>query len=117
MDYYVLFGVIRQVLQICYIKFKKICNKYVTNTYRDIKTTKKNGEFMTESKFLKELGSRIQELREKKGLSVIGLAEKVAISRIHIYRIEAGEHAVSISTVRNIALALDVKLKNLVDVE
>jgi transcriptional regulator with XRE-family HTH domain len=72
---------------------------------------------MTEDKFLKELANQIHQLREKKGLSIIEFAERANISRIHAYRIESGESVPTIATVRNIAAALEVKLKNLVDIE
>jgi len=72
---------------------------------------------MTEDKFLKELSGRIQDLREKKGLTMTDFADKAKISRIHAYRIESGESVPTIATVRNIAIALEVKLRNLVDIE
>lgn len=72
---------------------------------------------MTDEKFLKALGKRIQGHRTKKDISVSEFAEKVNIARLHVYRIESGESAASVTLIRKIANVLDLKLKNLVDIE
>ena len=67
-----------------------------------------------EAKYLVDLGKRITKHREAAGLSVQELADKVEVSRMHIYRIERGENAASIIVLRRIADAIDIKLNELI---
>jgi transcriptional regulator with XRE-family HTH domain len=65
----------------------------------------------------KALGARIQNLRKKQGLSQLALANEADIPLSQIGRIERGENNPTISTLYVIAAALDIELKNLVDVK
>jgi len=68
-----------------------------------------------EAKYLVDLGKRITKLREAAGLSVQELADKVEVSRMHIYRIERGENAASIIVLRRIADALGFGLSDILN--
>ncbi|MFZ6024573.1 MAG: helix-turn-helix domain-containing protein [Bacteroidota bacterium] len=65
----------------------------------------------------KALGERIQNLRKKRGLSQLALADEADIPLSQIGRIERGENNPTISTLYVIAMALGVDLKILVDVK
>lgn len=67
-----------------------------------------------EAKYLVDLGKRITKLREAAGLSVQELADKIEVSRMHIYRIERGENAASIIVLRRIAEAVGVEISNII---
>lgn len=64
----------------------------------------------------KALGERIQNLRKKRGLSQLALANEADIPLSQVGRIERGENNPTISTLYVIAGALEVDLKVLVDV-
>ncbi|HEV2355510.1 MAG TPA: helix-turn-helix transcriptional regulator [Puia sp.] len=59
-------------------------------------------------------GKIIAELRDKKGLSQVDLADKSGVSRVMIGKYERGEAAPSIDAAKKIADALDVSLDHLV---
>lgn len=61
----------------------------------------------------KRLGNRIRELRKKKGLTISQLAEKTNLSDNFIGSIERGIRSPAIKTLEKIALALEVKVKDL----
>lgn len=58
-----------------------------------------------------QIGNRISELRQKKGMSVIQLAENCDVSRQNIYKIEDGKYNVSIDILYKVCKALSVELK------
>ena len=58
-----------------------------------------------------QIGNRISELRQEKGMSVIQLAEKCDVSPQNIYKIEDGKYNVSIDILYKVCKALGVKLK------
>lgn len=58
-----------------------------------------------------QIGNRISELRQEKGMSVNQLAEKCDVSRQNIYKIEDGKYNVSIDILYKVCKALDVELK------
>lgn len=58
-----------------------------------------------------QIGNRISELRQEKGMSVIQLAEKCDVSRQNIYKIEDGKYNVSIDILYKVCKALGVELK------
>ena len=60
------------------------------------------------------VGERIKETRENKGISVRKLAAMVEVSASLISQIETGKVDPSLSTLRKIAIALDVPLFSLV---
>ncbi len=61
-------------------------------------------------KMLKEIGSMIKKLREKKKLSQEELAFQAKIDRTYISGIEKGERNISVTTYSKLAEALDVKI-------
>ena len=71
---------------------------------------------MTEKEYLKQLGERISKGREEKGLSGEALAEKVKLTRMHVYRIEKGRHPTSIIILRRISKELGISLKELINI-
>lgn len=58
-----------------------------------------------------KLGTRIEELRKKKGLTQEELAEKTGLHRAYFWDIEQGRN-VSIKTIYKIAKALGVSLSD-----
>ena len=63
-----------------------------------------------EQQFLKIIGQRITHLREESGLSVQELADMAILTRMHLYRIEAGNTPAGILVLRRITLALKADL-------
>lgn len=72
---------------------------------------------VTNRKFLKALGRRVKELREKQKISQSQLAFECDIPRTQISRIELGTHSTSVSNILSIADSLDISLKELYDFE
>jgi ribosome-binding protein aMBF1 (putative translation factor) len=72
---------------------------------------------MTEKEYLKALGKKIMERREKLELSREELAEKIKLSRMHIYRIEDGENKTNILVLRRIAKVFGTSVGELVNNE
>lgn len=70
----------------------------------------------TDKKLLKSFGKRVEEIREKKGLSVYDLTgDDMAIkSRQHWQRIEAGQKNINLTTVFKVAKSLQVRAEELV---
>lgn len=56
-----------------------------------------------------ELGKVIRELRQRRGLSQGGLADRVGVDRKTINRIENGHHSTSVATLTAIAEGLGEK--------
>lgn len=73
---------------------------------------------MEKSEILKAVGKKIKELRESKGLSQVDLVGKIIgdIDTTNISRIESGRTNPTLYTLHRIATALEVELKDLVDV-
>lgn len=59
-------------------------------------------------KQLKDIGARIRELRKKKGLSQLELAEKVGCSETHLSNIETGSAKMGVDIAIRIAEYFDV---------
>ena len=74
---------------------------------------------MEKSDLLKIIGKKIQELRINKGLTQVDLVGKIDgdIDTTNISRIESGRTNPTIHTLYRIAVALGVKITDLVDVE
>jgi len=66
---------------------------------------------------IKAIGEKVQLLRKQKGLSQEDLAGEADIMLSQIGRIERGETNPTISTLALLATALQVELKELVDVK
>ena len=58
------------------------------------------------------IGEKIKEIRNKRGLSQQKLANQVGMSKTNLYRIEAGRHDTTISTLKKIAQALNVRIED-----
>lgn len=70
---------------------------------------------ISEETFIKNLGIHIRQLREKKGLSQQALADDCDIPKNQIGRIERAEINTGIKTLIRIANALDIELKEMLD--
>lgn len=70
---------------------------------------------MTKSTLKKELGSKIQSMRKRIGLSQEKLAELIGVSTNTISKIETGNRFPSCKTFENIASALEINLSELFD--
>lgn len=68
---------------------------------------------LEETEFLREVGARIRDLREARGLTQAGLAELCSLHRTFIGSVERGERNVSILNLRLIARVLRAPLANL----
>lgn len=60
-----------------------------------------------------QLGRRIQDIREKRGLSQTLLADMAGIGRAHLSQIENGAVAARVDTLYALAQALEMKLEEL----
>ena len=65
-------------------------------------------------KSLKQIGERVRELREAKGLSVSDLAIKAGMKRPNLSRLEHGRHQPSLETLERVAEALEASVAELV---
>jgi len=72
---------------------------------------------MNKNETLKKIGLRIRELREEKNVSQQDLGATCNFEKSSMSRIEAGRTNLTIGTLLKIGKALDVKLKDIVDVE
>ncbi len=74
---------------------------------------------MEKSDLLKNVGKRIQELRESKGLTQVDLAGKIhgVFDTTNVSRIESGRTNPTLYTLYRIAEALEVPLVKLVDID
>jgi transcriptional regulator with XRE-family HTH domain len=63
--------------------------------------------------FPMRLGRRLSELREKRGLSQIQLADMADIGRAHLSQIENGAVAARVDTLYSIAKVLELKMEEL----
>ena len=68
-----------------------------------------------DEKYLKALGKRVKEIRTQKGISTYDLSYESNISRSQINSIEKGSINTTICTLKSIADALGIKIKDLVD--
>ena len=74
---------------------------------------------MEKSELLKKVGKKIQDLRMSKGLTQVDLVGKIQgdIDTTNISRIESGRTNPTIYTLYRIAVALDVSINELIDIE
>jgi len=59
------------------------------------------------------LGGRVRERREKRGLSQTALAQAAGVGRVTLARVEAGSQAASLATLEALARALDLPIADL----
>jgi len=72
---------------------------------------------MTNKQFVKKLGKRIIELREKKNLSQAQFSKKLKGHQGTLHKIENGAVVSTVLMLRKIAKALGVPLHKLIDVK
>ncbi len=72
---------------------------------------------MTRSDYIGKVGSRIRTLRQRKGLSLQGLAEMSDISQKNLGEIERGRANPTLHMLEKIASNLEVDVPDLTDVE
>jgi transcriptional regulator with XRE-family HTH domain len=70
---------------------------------------------MTEKELLEKLGKRIRYLREQKGVSQQMLASVCDFEKSNMSRIEAGRTNPTLLTLHKISRALNIEIKELVD--
>ncbi|MCD6018802.1 MAG: Helix-turn-helix domain [Bacteroidetes bacterium] len=70
---------------------------------------------MTEEAYLKRLGDKICKKRESIGLSREEFADKVKLTRMHVYRIENGDNPTTITVLRRIAKVFNMTIGELAD--
>jgi transcriptional regulator with XRE-family HTH domain len=61
-------------------------------------------------------GARLRELRQKRGLTQVMLAEVTGFPQSHISQMERGEKLPQLATLIRLAVALDCKLTALVNI-
>jgi transcriptional regulator with XRE-family HTH domain len=64
---------------------------------------------------VRRMAQRIQELRERRGLTQEQLAVKAGISRGYLARLETARHDPTLSTLEKLAKALGVKVGRLLE--
>jgi len=62
----------------------------------------------------KAVGRRIKAIRGRKGVTQDQLAELAGLNRVHLYRIETGRQSMTLRTLKIMADALDVKMRDLI---
>ncbi len=67
---------------------------------------------MTDARFLNKLGSRIKELRYKKGYSQTYLANRCNFEKASMSRIESGKTNITVLTLKKISEALEIDLND-----
>ena len=72
---------------------------------------------MTDEELLEKLGQRIKQLRSEKGMSQIALAVELNYEKSNMSRLESGRINPKITTLYNVAKALEISLQDLVKVE
>ena len=71
---------------------------------------------MKEETLLKKIGQRIKEIREVKGLSQQELAAKLDYEKSNMSRLESGRVNPRITTLQNVANALNITLSELLTI-
>lgn len=69
---------------------------------------------MERDPYLKEIGARIQAFRKAKKITIRGLGELCQLDYSTLSRIEGGQYASKITTLKNVADKLGVDIKDLV---
>lgn len=60
------------------------------------------------------VAERIKKIRKKKGITQEQLAERAGLNRTHLYRLETGRQSMTLRTLKIIADALEVRVRELV---
>lgn len=70
-----------------------------------------------ENDYISKIRMRVKNLREAKGWTQEFLAEKVNRSREFINKFETGKQKISVTTLIRIAIAYEMSLKDLLDID
>jgi transcriptional regulator with XRE-family HTH domain len=60
------------------------------------------------------VAERIKAIRKEKGISQDELAELAGLNRVHLYRLESGKQSMTLRTLKLIADALGVRVRDLI---
>jgi transcriptional regulator with XRE-family HTH domain len=60
------------------------------------------------------VGLRIKAIRRRKGITQDQLAELAGLNRVHLYRLELGKQSMTLRTLKLIADALGVRVRDLI---
>jgi transcriptional regulator with XRE-family HTH domain len=60
------------------------------------------------------VAERIKKIRKAKGITQEELADRAGLNRTHMYRLEGGKQSMTLRTLKIIADALDVRVRELV---
>jgi XRE family aerobic/anaerobic benzoate catabolism transcriptional regulator len=60
------------------------------------------------------VGQRIRTIRAKKGITQDQLAELAGLNRVHLYRLENGRQSMTLNTLKAVADALQVSVRDLI---
>src|SRR5215469_1326275 len=69
----------------------------------------------SDPEFLSNLGRRVREAREQRGLARKALARSATVSERYLAQLEAGEGNASVVLLRRVALALGLRVIDLLD--
>jgi len=72
---------------------------------------------LTDQAFLRGVGSRVRELRERRGMTRRAIAREADVSERYLGQLEAGDGNISIVLLRRVATALNAKLVDLLEPE
>lgn len=72
---------------------------------------------MNEQQLFIKVGDKIKAIRQEKNMTQQELADKCNSEKSNLSRIEAGRTNLTVKNLYKISLALNVKIKDLVDVE
>lgn len=72
---------------------------------------------MNKKEYLEALGARIEAFRKEKGYTKEDFSKKISTSRMQLYRIEKGKINTSIGVLRDICIALEINMTELLDIE
>lgn len=72
---------------------------------------------MDDKKLISKIGARIKEIRISRAVSQQDLAAKCNFEKSNMSRIEAGKVNFTIRTLYKISIALNVKLKDIIDID
>src|SRR5215469_1161347 len=68
---------------------------------------------LANERFLASLGSRVRELRSRRGLTRKQMSQEADVSERHLAQLESGEGNISVVLLQRIAAALEVPIANL----
>jgi len=100
------------------IVYWQVVYEYLLEKYRREGIVFRKEALPAKNPLCKETGSKLSEIRREQGLSQKEMAKKMGISQQLISRIEKGRENISVSTLANMAHALNRKIKiSFVDIE